>query len=143
LEKLFVIIYDRDTLSRRVKMKYLLTALILSIGSVSASEYSPNDGETLPDTFTQKSNVPEKQEARAASPVSTESGILNSSGIAPDEMNTSPNPAPSTDREAIDSTTLRRDQSFDKKPEEIQAQEEDALDYSTTPEKRPVDKKKK
>ena len=135
-------------------MKYLLTALVLSVGTAWAAEYSPNDGETLPDTFTGKSNVSEKQEARTASPVSSDTGITNSTGVGPDEMNTSPNPAPSSDKEAIENTTLTRERIYETGPytpedemspggpSEIQAQEEDALDYSTTPEKRPVDKKK-
>jgi len=135
-------------------MKYLLTALFLSAGLVNAAEYSPNDGDALPDTFTQKSNVPEKQEATTASPVSSDSGIINSTGVDPDEMNPSPNPAPSSDKEAIENTTLTRERIYETgpytpedemspgQPSEIQAQEEDALDYSTTPEKRPTDKKK-
>ncbi|WP_408095421.1 hypothetical protein ACJVC5_10295 [Peredibacter sp. HCB2-198] len=66
------------------------------------------------------------------------SGISNSSGITTDEMNTSPNPAPATEDELLRDTTLTKDvpQSGPSKPEgkgmEAQ-QDENALDYSTTP----------
>ena len=66
------------------------------------------------------------------------SGISNSSGITTDEMNTSPNPAPATEDELLRDTTLTKDvpQSGPSKPEGkgMEAQEdENALDYSTTP----------
>ncbi len=111
--------------------------------------YAPNDGKIPPGTFNSKST---KGKAPAAadvsSPVTTESGITNSSGVTTDQMNTSPNAAPTTDAEAQQDTTLSsggvletgpytREGTFNpRKPEEIEAQEENALDYSTTPKKR-------
>lgn len=103
--------------------------------TMGTSEY-PNSGTTR------------NNENVSAAPVTTESGITNSSGITTDQMNTSPNAAPTTDAEAQQDTTLSsgevyetgpytREGTFDpKKPDEIQAQEENALDYSTTPKKR-------
>lgn len=120
---------------------FLVTTMFLSFG-LSAQTYEPNDGKSSPGTFTSKSGA-----AAASSPVTSESGITNSSGITTDQMNTSPNAAPTSDAEAQQDTTLSgevydtgpytREGTFDpKKPDEIQAQEESALDYSTTPKKR-------
>lgn len=117
-------------------MKYLLITVFFSLG-ISAAEYSANDGTNPPGTFTSKKKV------------QAEAGAINSSGISPDEMNTSPNPAPRSEREAMENATLSNgryvpdDGLMKKTPKEIQAQEESALDYSTTPEKRPKSKKNK
>lgn len=128
---------------------FLLTTMFLSLNvfATQGSSYAPNDGKSSPGTFTSKSGMGPGTSA-ASSPVTTESGITNSSGITTDQMNTSPNAAPTTDAEAQQDSTLSsgevyetgpytREGTFDpKKPDEIQAQEENALDYSTTPKSR-------
>lgn len=78
-----------------------------------------------------------------ASATTTENGLKNSSGITTDQMNPSPNPAPTSESELIENSTLTN-RPVETGPagrnipgkNEIQSQE-DALDYSTTPEKRP------
>ena len=78
-----------------------------------------------------------------ASTTSTEDGLQNSSGVTTDQMNPSPNPAPTTESELIENSTLTR-RPVETGPagknipgkDEIQSQE-DALDYSTTPKVRP------
>lgn len=92
--------------------------------------HAPNDGKTPPGTFTSKSGT------AASSPITSESGITNSSGVTTDQMNTSPNAAPATDEEARRDSTLSSGTFDPRKPDEIEAQEENALDYSTTPKKR-------
>lgn len=66
------------------------------------------------------------------------SGISNSSGVTTDEMNTSPNPAPATEDELLQDTTLTRENP-NSGPSKVEGkgmeaqQDENALDYSTTP----------
>jgi hypothetical protein len=138
-------------------MKFLLvTTLFLSLGVIAQSTYSPNDGNTPPGTFESKSikpgasgnthykrttttttsSVGDAAQAQEAGPAPSETGIKNSSGVTTDQMNTSPNKAPGNDEEALDNSTLSNGRFNPTKPAEVQAQEdEDALDYSTTPEK--------
>jgi hypothetical protein len=110
----------------------MLTTLLFSLGAY-AETYEPNDGINPPGTFTSK--LGDEKASTTTSP----SGVKNSSGITTDEMNTSPNPAPSTDQEVLENTTLSNEgvnetNPFSDQPSEIEAQEEDALDYSTSPE---------
>ncbi len=144
-------------------MKFLLmTPLLFSLGLVAQTpktSYEVNDGTTPPGTFTSKShkakNVSKKttttttqSRTTEASPVTSETGIINSSGVTTDEVNPSPNPTPESDRELLRDTTLfgkkivpeEREGTFDPgEPVELkEAQEEGPLDYSTTPEKRPT-----
>ncbi len=136
---------------------FLITTMFLSIGlyaqtsgaGTQGSGYAPNDGKTSPGTFTSKSGTfsADMQSSHVA-PVSSDSGISNSSGVTTDQMNTSPNAAPTTDAEAQQDSTLSsgevyetgpytREGTFDpRKPDEIEAQEENALDYSTAPSSR-------
>ncbi len=111
---------------------------------------SPNSGSTK-----SRSNVSgpgissaDQQSSNRAEPTTSESGITNSAGVTTDQMNTSPNAAPTTDSEARRDATLSTGETFEtgpytregtfdpQKPEEIEAQEESPLDYSTTPKKR-------
>ncbi len=117
---------------------FLVTTIFFSIGL-----FAQTPEKTPPGTFTSTTGV-----STQVPPVASESGIINSSGITTDHMNTSPNAAPTTDAEAqqdsilstgevYDTGPYTREGTFDpKKPDEIQAQEENALDYSTTPKKR-------
>jgi hypothetical protein len=128
---------------------FVITTLLVS-ASVSAQSYYPNEGTNPPGTFDEKSLSPMKsnnemkshgiseKEEQQANAVTSESGLINSSGVSTEDMNTSPNKAPLTDEEAIDDTTLSgAPLKNPRKPAEIQAQEaEDALDYNTTPQKR-------
>jgi hypothetical protein len=124
----------------------LLSTLLISLGMASpthAATYKSNDGVSAPGTFKSKTN----SNIKTASPVTSETGVRNSSGVTTEEMNTSPNPAPTTDREVIDNATLSNERFRDVGPfspgAEVQAQEEDAMDYSTTPQKRVPSKEKK
>lgn len=131
-------------------MKNFILSFILVSGVASAAEYYPNEGTNPPGTFNEKSLTPMKsknvmksdqvsaREEQQANATTSETGIINSSGVSTEEMNSSPNRAPVSDEEAIDDTTLSRGPLKDpRNPAEIQAQEEeDALDYSTTPQKR-------
>ena len=128
---------------------FLISTMILSTGlyaltpesgshgyGYAPTGYAPNDGKIPPGTFSSKSTKQKSPASVEAAPVTSESGI------------TSPNGVPMTDAEAQQDTTLSsggvyktgpftREGTFDpKKPKEIQAQEENALDYSTTPKKR-------
>lgn len=136
-------------------MKFLIIpALLLSLG-MQAEEYAPNDGSTPPGTFSEKVKDPdmvktttiEKEEVAPASKNKTE---VQSSGITTEDLNTSPNRAPSTDQEVIEGTTLSNeglsDESvFGTEDEMIEAQEaeeaeelegefDNTIDYSTMPE---------
>lgn len=129
-------------------MKFLvLIAMTMSLcfsgASAAPTKYYKNDGRTPPELLTEKPTTEKKpikttdvmQEQE--SPISSESGILNSSGVTTDQMNTSPNTPPASDKELLDDATLSTGRFHPTKPGEIQAQEtEDALDYSTTPQKR-------
>lgn len=131
-------------------MKTLLISAILISGVAGAAQYYPNSGNTPPGTFNEKSVTPMKsknvmksdkvsiKEEQQANATTSETGIINSSGITTEQMNTSPNRAPVSDQEAIDDTTLSgAPLKNPRSPAEIQAQEEEnALDYSTTPQKR-------
>lgn len=142
----------------------LMTPLLFSLGLMAQTpkaSYEVNDGTTPPGTFTSKSNkaktynkktttttTTKKTRTTEASPVTSETGIINSSGVTTEEVNPSPNPTPQTDRELLRDTTLfgkkigpqEREGTFDPgEPVELkEAQEEGPLDYSTTPEKRPT-----
>lgn len=144
-------------------MKFLLmTPLLFSLGLMAQTpkaSYEINDGTTPPGTFTSKSNKAKtyykktttttttKTRTTEASPVTSENGIINSSGVTTGEVNPSPNPTPESDKELLRDTTLfgkkigpqERKGTFDPgEPVELkEAQEEGPLDYSTTPEKRP------
>jgi hypothetical protein len=115
-------------------MKFVLITSLLTFGiSAQGVEYVKNDGHSLPETFTSKSTT------------ATEARLINGSGLSTSEMNPSPNPAPKTEEELIESTTLRNKKAvragdFDPGApiEEIEAQEEGPLDYSTTPQRRPA-----
>lgn len=115
-------------------MKKLICSTVLLVLSVSSSAVtisSPN------------SNSTEKQRADigiTAPPDSStsRSGMSNSSGITTDDMNTAPNPAPATEDDLLRDTTLTEGmpETDPSRPEgkgmEAQ-QDENALDYSTTP----------
>ena len=73
---------------------------------------------------------------------------VRSGGVGTDQMNTAPTDAPSSDEELLDNTTLTdevyesspyQDEPFLGTPVEIEAQEEGPLDYSATPEMRPLE----
>jgi hypothetical protein len=128
-------------------MKLLLIATLVVPLGIQAGSYSKNDGQSVPETFSAKDKN-EKTikksyfktttiERHEQAPTAAGKTELNKGGVSAQEMNTSPNAAPSDHKELIEGTTLKRDQDLGTVPEEIQAQEEDALDYSTTPEKRP------
>lgn len=147
-------------------MKLLLIPLLFSLGVMAQTpeaSYEINDGTTPPGTFTSKSNkiktykkttttTTTKTRTTEASPVTSETGIINSSGVTTDEVNPSPNPTPDTDKELLRDTTLfgkkigpqEREGTFDPgEPVDLkEAQEEGPLDYSTTPEKRPIEPSK-
>jgi hypothetical protein len=91
-------------------------------------------------------------ESNTAESTTSETGVQNSSGIGTQEVNPSVNPAPTSDKEILESTTLKTDKVFQTGPYRegtfdpsapeatIEAQEEDAMDYSTTPKKDQEDK---
>lgn len=119
-------------------MKLLLIASLTLGTAAFGVDYYRNDGHTLPEVLEEKSN-----KTGQVGPMTSRSGILNSSEVTPDEINPSFNPPPSSDKELIESTTLTgpkvKKQEFDPGgvPDElIEAQEESPLDYSTTPMKR-------
>ncbi len=135
-------------------MKFLLIpALLFSLG-IRAEEYAPNDGSTPPGTFDEKVNDPNTVktttiEREEVAPTSKNKTEVQSSGISAEDMNTSPNRAPSTDQEVIEGTTLSNegvsDESvFGSEDEAIEAQEaeedelegefDNTIDYSTMPE---------
>ena len=116
--------------------KILFPTLFLSMSLVaSAATYAPNNGRAAPGTFSSESA--DVGVATPAESTTSRSGMENSSGITTDEMNTSPNPAPRTDAELMEDTTLTKGKPAEgpvKQDGKIEAQEdEDALDYSTTP----------
>lgn len=143
-------------------MKYLsITTLLLAFGLNAATNdnYFSNDGSGPPETFIEKqeeesgskktkvikTTTIEKQEAAPAA--RSETGVNGSSRLSTDELNTAPTPAPRSDEEVIEGTTLstgtvketgpfKTNGEFDsQKVEEIEAQEEGPRDYSATPEK--------
>lgn len=67
----------------------------------------------------------------------SEDGLMNGgSGLTTEQINPSPNPAPASEAEVIDNSVLTNKPVKDTPDKnEIQA-EEDAMDYSTTPEKK-------
>lgn len=126
-------------------MKFFLITALLTMGiTAHGVEYVGNDGHSLPETFSSKSN----KTSEVVPKTTSENRLINGSGLSTSEMNPSPNPAPKTEEELIESTTLRnrkveRPGDFDPGApiEEIEAQEEGPLDYSTTPERRPTEPK--
>lgn len=133
-------------------MKFLIIpALLLSFG-LGAEEYEPNDGRTTPGTFSSKVTDPDTVktttiEKEEIAPSSENKTGVQSSGFSTEDVNTSPNRAPSTDEEVIEGTALsNEDLSEDavikgqEEDELIEAQEaeedefEDSVDYSTMPE---------
>ena len=128
---------------------FIISAVLIS-ASAMAQVYYPNEGKNPPGTFNEKSLTPMKsktemkssgvseREEQQANATTTETGITNSAGVTPQDMNTSPNRAPVSEDEAVDDTTLSGGTIKNpRSPAEIQAQEEeDALDYNTTPQKR-------
>lgn len=128
---------------------FIISAVLIS-ASAMAQVYYPNEGTNPPGTFNEKSLTPMKsktemkssgvsaREEQQANATTTETGITNSAGVTPQDMNTSPNRAPVSEDEAVDDTTLSGGAIKNpRSPAEIQAQEEeDALDYNTTPQKR-------
>lgn len=119
-------------------MKYLLIPAMLLSLSAGAQDFAPNDGRTPPGTFSDEVTTIQKEEVAPAAENKT--GV-KSSGISTEDLNTSPNRAPTTDQEVIEGTTLNnqgldQDSVFDR-DETIEAQEEDfgdTIDYSTMPE---------
>jgi hypothetical protein len=132
-------------------MKFLLLTILVSAGvGAQTKGYSPNNGVNPPGTFESKdvNPMPKNQKTTTAttseilqeeqaSPMHSQTGINNSSGVTTDQMNTSPNTPPTSDKDVIDDTTLSTGPVKDpRRPAEIQAMdEENALDYSTTPQK--------
>jgi hypothetical protein len=133
-------------------MKVLLMSfMITSIGAMANTTYSPNDGQSSPGNFSTKSQEDvntntgtgqtkkviktttiEKQEVIPAGKNGTELGTGSGSGSDKPILDSNPNDepyrvGPLTVPEA-DSTV----------PEEMEVQEEDALDYSTTPDRKTV-----
>lgn len=110
---------------------FMITGLLFSL-TAGAASYSPNDGARAPGTLTEKSNAVSDSAAStaqeagskttkyykkttikstsegtgSASGQTSDSGMINSSGVSTDKVNTSATPAPSSDSEAIDNTTL-------------------------------------
>ena len=109
-------------------MKLLLIASLTLSSVVFGDDYYRNDGRSMPETLEEKSN-----KAGQVGPTTSRSGIINSSKVSPDEINPAANPAPSSEKELIEGTTL----TGPKDKLMIEAQEEEPLnDGSTSPKKR-------
>lgn len=123
-------------------MKYFMALLLMMAFTAYGANkaYAPNNGVAAPGTFSTKTTD--------ISPSTSETGMVNSSGVTTDDMNTSPNPAPKTEKDLTKNSTITTDKVYKSKPyrsstvkpaprPEIQAQE-DALDYSTAPTRKTV-----
>ncbi len=126
---------------------FVLSAMLLSTGlfaqALSGNGQAAPSGTSLMEPQTMGTSTYSNSES-----TTSQSGMINSSGVTTDQMNTSPNAAPTTEAELNDDATLStgevyktgpytREGTFGpRKPDEIQAQEENALDYSTTPSSR-------
>lgn len=121
-------------------MKYLLLSSLLTFSLTGWSQqYYENDG-TVPETFEEKSDtgsfpVTKKISTTESTIIEKEEAPIDGAGdVSTDAMNTAPNPAPQTKGEVLEDTTLSSGP-MERKPG-MEAQEENALDYSTTPQKR-------
>lgn len=112
-------------------MKKLICSALLLVLSVSSSAV----------TVSSPTSAEERADIGIATPPdssTSRSGMSNSSGVTTDDMNTAPNPAPATEDDLLRDTTLTEDvpKTDPSKPEgkgmEAQ-QDENALDYSSTP----------
>ena len=107
-------------------MKVLIVPVFLSLmGMAYGDSYFKNNG-SAPESLTKKSNK-----------VNVQTRVYEEEEQVP--MNTSSTPAPSSHQEVIENTTLIGapvNRTTPLKEEAKEAQEEDALDYSTTPQKK-------
>lgn len=133
----------------------LIPALLLSLNAGAEQDYAPNDGRTPPGTFSEEVNNPDAVktttiEKEEVAPAARNKTGVQSSGISTEDVNTSPNRAPSTDQEVIEGTTLSNQgldqESISNEGEMIEAQEDelqgdfdDSIDYSTMPEDSELD----
>lgn len=121
-------------------MKYLLLSSLLTFSLTGWSQdYYENDG-SVPELLDEKSDtgsfpVTKKISTTEAVIIEKEEAPIEGGGaVSTDEMNTAPNPAPQTKGEVLEDSTLSSGP-IEKKGG-MEAQEENALDYSTTPQKR-------
>lgn len=120
-------------------MKYLLLGLLaFQTTAFAEQEYRTNDGK-IPGTLEEKSNVQKYpatgkkalDKSDTAQVMEKEEEAIDGTGapsLSTEDMNTAPNPAPTTRGEVINDATLT-------KPMEQQDREE-WPDYKTSPEKR-------
>ncbi|WPU66381.1 hypothetical protein [Peredibacter starrii] len=110
--------------------KLICSILLLSVSLYGSAATTPKKVSSAASADIGVATPPEASTSR--------SGMSNSTGVTTDEMNTSPNPAPATEDELLRDTTLTRDNpssgpsKAEGKGMEAQ-QDENALDYSTTP----------
>ncbi len=109
-------------------MKTLLYGTLLLSLSAYATTYSSNDGRSVPGssmskyrktTIQTEQKLPENSTAQGTgvgNTTTSETGMTNSSGVTTDQMNTSNNPVPTTDKEAIDNSTLSTDKVYETGP---------------------------
>jgi hypothetical protein len=125
-------------------MKYLLVpSLLISLG-VRAVSYSPNDGHSPPGTFSSKAGESLAGESKGGKTKIIKTTTIQKEEIAPKE-DKGQRASGSPDKPVLDSDPndelyrvgpLDTRESDSPVPEEMEALEENALDYSTTPEKR-------
>lgn len=130
-------------------MKFLLIPALLLSFQLGAEEYAPNDGSSPPGTFNSDVNDPDTVttiEKEEVAPTARNKTGVQSSGFSTEDVNTSPNRAPTTDEEVIEGTALSNEGLSEegviesKDDELIEAQEaeedefDDTIDYSTLPE---------
>lgn len=122
-------------------MKYFLIIAILTSVSAFGAKYVPNDGENTPGTF-DRSVMKDRRmttiEREEAAPATVNKTGVRGAGISTEDLNTSPNRAPTTDNEVIEGSALYKGDRALEDDETIEAQEaepaDDAVDYSTLPE---------
>lgn len=108
------------------------------VGTPQGEAYSPNDGTNPPGTFTTPNRaepIP-KKDKKSADATTSKTGVTNSSGVKPDEVNSAANPAPKNEQDATDVKTIKSERAFKTGPynhdgdyapktdEQIQAEEE-------------------
>lgn len=107
------------------------------VGTPQGEAFSPNDGMNPPGTFTTPNKAePIKKAKKSAGPTTSKTGVTNSAGVEPDEINSAVNPAPGSEKEATESKTLKSERVYKTGPynhdgdyapktdEQIQAEEE-------------------
>lgn len=135
-------------------MKFILIPALLLSFHLGAKEYAPNDGNSPPGTFNSDVNDPDTVttiEKEEVAPAARNKTGVQSTGFSTEDVNTSPNRAPTTDEEVIEGTALSNEGLSEegviesKDDELIEAQEatedefDDTFDYSTLPEGTEID----